>query len=233
MAPPDRSVAGLAVSRAAWDAAPEYFPYLVGRDAFDRLDTRRYDVVVSTQPPSFSHRHPRHLAVFTTTTGSSTTWRTCTCEPGSPPTRRCTAAPASWCAGSTSPHRGDPPRPGPLADRGRPPRALQRHHRRRLPARGDRRGPRAHGSRRPRHGLGALHRAPRVPQGAELAVAAAHLLPHLSFTVVGSGGRMAWARALDHRLSQPGADPTALTDDELWCNTGRGRRTCPTTWRAT
>ena len=34
------------------------------------------------------------------------------------------------------------------------------------------------------------------PKRAELAVAAAHLLPHLSFTVVGSGGRLAWARSM-------------------------------------
>jgi glycosyltransferase involved in cell wall biosynthesis len=65
------------------------------------------------------------------------------------------------------------------------------------------------------------------PKRAELAVAAAHLLPHLRFTVVGSGGRMAWARHLDQELSRPGADPTALTDAELWCNTGQGAPEVP------
>ncbi|MGN6694030.1 MAG: hypothetical protein ACTHN0_07620, partial [Aquihabitans sp.] len=64
MRPPRAAVAGLEIPRSVWDAAPEYFPYLAGRAEFDRLDVRRFDLVVSTQSPSFSVRHPRHLSVF-------------------------------------------------------------------------------------------------------------------------------------------------------------------------
>ena len=59
------------------------------------------------------------------------------------------------------------------------------------------------------------------PKRAELAVAAAHLLPHRRFILVGSGGRLAWARSIDARLAA-GEDPTALTDERL--SSGRRSR---------
>ena len=62
--PPRAEVAGLDIPRAVWEAAPEYFRYLWARDRFDRLDLRRHDVVVSTQPPSFAIDHPRHVSLF-------------------------------------------------------------------------------------------------------------------------------------------------------------------------
>lgn len=42
----------------------ELATYLYGRDRFDGLATSVYDLVVSTSPPSYVHRHPRHLALF-------------------------------------------------------------------------------------------------------------------------------------------------------------------------
>ena len=54
-----RSVRGLDVPDDVYDAMPEYFRYVAGVEAFDALDTRRYDLVLSTQPPSVAHRHPR------------------------------------------------------------------------------------------------------------------------------------------------------------------------------
>ena len=45
---------GVAVPDDAWAIVSEYFRYLAGVEAFDRLDTRRFDLVVSTQPPSFT-----------------------------------------------------------------------------------------------------------------------------------------------------------------------------------
>src|SRR5690606_7989374 len=64
MASTRRTVDGLDVPADVWEAVPEFFPYVAGRAAFDRVDTRSYDLVVSTQPPSFSHHHPRHLSLF-------------------------------------------------------------------------------------------------------------------------------------------------------------------------
>ena len=58
------AVDDLPVPAEVWNAAPEYFAYVAARTRFDRLDTSRFDMVLSTQPPSFSHRHPRHLALF-------------------------------------------------------------------------------------------------------------------------------------------------------------------------
>ena len=55
---------GLPVPDHVWHRAPEYFRYLASLEAFERLDTRRYDAVVSTQPPSFATPHPRHLSLF-------------------------------------------------------------------------------------------------------------------------------------------------------------------------
>ncbi|MGN6695642.1 MAG: glycosyltransferase family 4 protein, partial [Aquihabitans sp.] len=65
------------------------------------------------------------------------------------------------------------------------------------------------------------------PKRTELVVAAAHLLPDVPVALVGTGGREAWAKALDHRLATPDADPAALTDEETWCNTGRGAAAVP------
>lgn len=229
MAPPRREVAGLAISRSAWETAPEYFPYLVGRDAFDRLDTRRYDVVISTQPPSFSHQHPRHLAVFYHHHRVFYDLEELYLRAGfaqDPEVHR--------RAGELI--RGlDQPRIEAIGHVLAPSKAvagrLARFN-----------GITDVGFQHAGIGVGSEQAATSGPPGtgsvlcigrhefpkrAELAVAAAHLLPHLQFTVVGSGGRMAWARSIDHRLSAPGADPTALTDDELWCNTGRGAPEVP------
>ena len=55
---------GLPVPDHVWHRAPEYFRYLASIEAFQRVDARRYDAVVSTQPPSFATPHPRHLSLF-------------------------------------------------------------------------------------------------------------------------------------------------------------------------
>ena len=229
MAPPRREVAGLAISKAAWETAPEYFPYLVGRDAFDRLDTRRYDVVVSTQPPSFSHRHPRHLAVFYHHHRVFYDLEDLYVRAGfakDPEVHR--------RAGELI-RRLDQPRIEAIGHVLAPSHAVAErlarfNHRTDV------------GFQHAGVGVGSETNATSGPPGtgsvlcigrhefpkrAELAVAAAHLLPHLRFTLVGSGGRLAWARSIDHRLSVGAADATALTDDELWCNTGQGAPDVP------
>jgi len=62
-------------------------------------------------------------------------------------------------------------------------------------------------------------------------VAAAHLLPQQAVSIVGTGGREAWARGLDHRFAT-GTDPTSLTAAELWCNTGQGGHAVPEGFRS-
>ena len=70
------------------------------------------------------------------------------------------------------------------------------------------------------------------PKRTELVVAAAHLLPHLEVSLVGTGGRVDWARALDHRLATTDTDPAVLTDAETWCNTGRDAAPVPDSHRS-
>ncbi len=223
MAPPGTSVAGLPVPPAVWDAVPEYFRYVAGRDAFDRVDTRRYDLVVSTQPPSFSHRHPRHLAVFFHHHRVFYDLQD-----------RYLAA-------------GFAPDPDVHRHAGELLRALDQprldavtHFLAGSQVVADRLG-RFNG----RHDATVYHAGIGVggegdpapvgpgtgpvlcvgrhefPKRTELVVAAGHLLPHLRWSIVGIGGREAWARSLDHRLAS-GVDPTTLTEAELWCNTGQG-----------
>ena len=228
MRPPRAAVAGLDIPRNVWDAAPEYFPYLAGRAEFDRLDVRGFDAVVSTQSPSFAVRHPRHLSVFyhhhrvyydleevylrAGFAADETVHR----EAGK--LIRELDQPAlegvGWfLAGSAT-----------VAER------LVRFN-------GLRNSSVFHaglivGDERPAAtgpGTGAVLSVGRheFPKRTELVVAAAHLLPSVDVALVGTGGREAWAKALDHRLATTDADPAALTDAETWCNTGQGAPAVP------
>lgn len=47
-----------------WDRAPGWFGHLALVQAFRELDVAWADLVISTQPPSYAVRHPRHLALF-------------------------------------------------------------------------------------------------------------------------------------------------------------------------
>lgn len=228
MRPTRAAVAGLDIPRPVWDAAPEYFPYLAGRAEFDRIDVRRFDLVVSTQSPSFSVSHPHHLSVFyhhhrvyydleevylrAGFAADEALHREAgklvreLDQPG--------LEGVGWfLAGSAS-----------VAER-----LVHFNGLRNASAFhaglivGDERPP------APGPGTGAVLSVGRheFPKRTELVVAAAHLLPHLEVALVGTGGREAWAKALDHRLATTGADPAALTDEETWCNTGQGAPAVP------
>lgn len=228
MRPPRPAVAGLEIPREVWDAAPEYFPYLAGRAEFDRLDVRRFDLVVSTQSPSFAVRHPRHVSVFYHHHRVYYDLEAVYLQAGFAPDETvhreagklvreldqpCLEQVGWFLAGSRT-----------VADR------LIRFN-------GLSNASVFHaglivGEERPpasSPGTGAVLSVGRheFPKRTELVVAAAHLLPGLAVTLVGSGGREAWAKALDHRLASTGADPAALTDAETWCNTGRGAAAVP------
>ncbi|HWJ62581.1 MAG TPA: glycosyltransferase family 4 protein [Acidimicrobiales bacterium] len=228
MRPPRAAVAGLEIPRPVWDAAPEYFPYLAGRAEFDRLDVRRFDLVVSTQSPSFAVRHPRHLSVFYHHHRVYYDLEEVYLRAGFAPDETvhreagklvreldqpCLEQVGWFLAGS-----------GAVAER------LVRFngltnasvfHAGLIV--GDERPP-ATGP-----GTGAVLSVGRheFPKRTELVVAAAHLLPEVEVALVGTGGREAWANALDHRLATSDDDPAALTDEETWCNTGQGAPAVP------
>ena len=53
------------------------------------------------------------------------------------------------------------------------------------------------------------------PKRAELAVAAAHLLPHQPMALVGTGSRERWVRHLDHVLGTGAADAHHLSPAQI------------------
>lgn len=241
MRPPRAAVAGLDVPRPIWDAASEYFPYLAGWDGFERLDVRRHDVVVSTQPPSFAVDHPRHLSVFyhhhrvyydleqayldAGFASDEVVHREAgrlVRELDQPALER-----VGWfLAGSQT-----------VADRlasfnGRTNASV--FHAGMIV--GDRSPATSWRDRRaataPATGAVLTVGRHEFPKRTELVVAAAHLLPGRAVSVVGTGGREAWARSLDHRLSTREADPAALTAADLWSNTGRDATEVPADHRS-
>lgn len=230
MRPPRAAVAGLDIPRAVWDAAPEYFPYLAGRAEFDRLDVRRFDLVVSTQSPAFAVRHPRHLSVFYHHHRVYYDLEAVYLRAGFAPDETvhreagklireldqpCLERVGWFLAGSDAVA-------GRLAHFNGLANASTFHAG--LIVGDDQPTPERTGP-----GTGPVLSVGRheFPKRTELVVAAAHLLPDVEVALVGTGGREAWARALDHRLATTDVDPAALTDDETWCNTGRGAAPVP------
>ncbi|NTW38278.1 MAG: glycosyltransferase family 4 protein [Cellulomonadaceae bacterium] len=59
-----RAPFGAAVPDVVWSRSPEWFTHLSMLEQFRALDVRRFDVVLSTQPPSYAVRHPRQVALF-------------------------------------------------------------------------------------------------------------------------------------------------------------------------
>jgi glycosyltransferase involved in cell wall biosynthesis len=59
-----RSPFGITVEDRAWSRSPEWFSHLAMLDRFREVDVTRADMVLSTQPPSYAVRHPRHLSLF-------------------------------------------------------------------------------------------------------------------------------------------------------------------------
>jgi glycosyltransferase involved in cell wall biosynthesis len=55
---------GVAVPPTVWEMAPDYFRYLALSSGFEGAELAGFDLVISTQPPSFAVAHHRHLALF-------------------------------------------------------------------------------------------------------------------------------------------------------------------------
>jgi glycosyltransferase involved in cell wall biosynthesis len=55
---------GVRISDNSWAGAPEYFTLLAQLESCRLIDTTTADLVISTQPPSYSVEHDRHLSLF-------------------------------------------------------------------------------------------------------------------------------------------------------------------------
>lgn len=58
------TIYGVPITEACLSALPEFFSYMAQTEAFERLNVSHYDLVISTQPPSFAISHPRHISLF-------------------------------------------------------------------------------------------------------------------------------------------------------------------------
>jgi glycosyltransferase involved in cell wall biosynthesis len=59
-----RRAFGIDVPDHIWSSLPEFFSHMTMMEGFRALDLSAYDLVLSTQPPSYSVRHPRIMALF-------------------------------------------------------------------------------------------------------------------------------------------------------------------------
>jgi glycosyltransferase involved in cell wall biosynthesis len=225
---------GLPVPDHVWHRAPEYFRYIASTEAFERLDARRYDAVLSSQPPSFATPHPRHLSVFfhhhRIFYDLEERYLTAGFSPDPELHRRASARvreldrprldAVRWFLAGSEPVRAR------LARWNGIDRVGLFHA---GPATGLLPGP-AGG---PRHGTGPPATRPEdrtgpvlcvgrleFPKRPELFVQALHLTEGRRGVLAGDGGRMAWVRAVDERLGRHGADPASVPPEELWCTTG-------------
>ena len=223
-------VGGLEIPPEVFESHPEYFRYLMVRQAFDRVDTGDAEVVISTQPPSFSHLHPRHLALFFHHHRVYYDLEDVYVEAGfveDPDAHRRAGAiireldqprldAIGWfLAGSQT-----------VADRlahfGGQTNVSLFHA-------GVGVGDDGEAVPETPPGTGPVLSISRMefPKRSELAVAAAHLLPHQPMSLVGTGSRELWVRHLDHVMGTGRVDPAEMTPNEVWCNTGREAQPVP------
>lgn len=59
-----RRAFGVDIPDRVWDTEPEYFKYVALVESFSLMRLDMFDLVISTQPPSFAIEHPHHLALF-------------------------------------------------------------------------------------------------------------------------------------------------------------------------
>ncbi len=210
------------------DVQPEFLNDLYARDQIDGIATGAHDLVISTSPPSYVHRHRAHLALFYHHHRVFYDLEDTYIAAGFAPD------PALHRHAGRLVRELDRPRLAEVDTFLCPSDAVQE----RLARFNDRAdGFRFHagagvevaaeaaspgGPAFTEPGAGALcvtrH---EFPKRVELAVAAAHLLPDgISVTCTGTGGRLAWSRALDARLAAGEVDVEALGEADLWCNTG-------------
>lgn len=217
----DALVRSSPLERRIVDSQREFLTYLHGRDAFDGISTGVYDLVISTSPPSYVHRHPAHLALFFHHHR------------------------VFYDLEDLYIAAGFPADPDTHAHAARTVRELDRD---RFDAVTTFLCPSTTVARRLDHfngrtdtlpfhaGVGVVGRTSATsartsgalcvtrhefPKRVELLVAAAHLVdPAIPVTCTGTGGRAPFARDLDVRLSAGDLAVEQLDDRSTWCNTG-------------
>lgn len=228
-------VGGLDIPSEVFEAHPEYFRYLMVRQAFDRVDTGDADIVLSTQPPSFSHLHPRHLALFYHHHRVYYDLEDIYVEAGF------VADPDLHRRAGQIIREIDQPRLDAIgwflagsqvvADRlghfGGQTNVSLFHA-------GIGVGDDADPPPWTPPGTGPVLSVSRMefPKRTELVVAAAHLLGDQALSIVGTGSRDLWVRHLDHVLGTGRADAAELTAGQIWCNTGREAQLVPDGYRS-
>lgn len=221
--PPARTGYGRTIPADVWYSAHEYFRYLYGRDRFEHLDTRALDLVISTQPPSFSHTHPRHLALFYHHQRVFYDLEDLYIEAGFVDDEQIHRHAAAHMRELDAPHLDAVTHfltpSDTVADRLI--RFNDRHDSGRFLA--------GIGVGDDDAAVGPPGREGRVlcvgrhefPKRVELLVAAAHLVPDdVEVTCIGGGSRLARTRLLDHRIGRGELDAATVDARTLWCNTG-------------
>jgi glycosyltransferase involved in cell wall biosynthesis len=213
---------GVAVPPSSHVRVPTFVRYMAALEAFQRIDASAYDMLISTQPPSFAVDHRRHLSLF------------------SHHQRLYYDLGDVWVAAGfaeEAPHRHAT---------GLVRRADQRHlsrvglflaasdvvreRLRHYNGFEENVGVYLAGTGLPEALIDAGQAAHRehvlcvtrheFPKRAELFVHAMAYLPEVPARVVGSGGRLDFAIDLARRLTTPGTDLDAVGDAELWLNRG-------------
>ena len=203
------------------DTQREFLTYLHGRDRFDGIATGAYDLVISTAPPSYVHRHRAHLAMFFHHHRIFYDLEDAYVAAGF------AADPAAHAHAARLVRGLDRDRFDQVTTFLCPSETVAG----RLARFNDRTttlpfqagiGVSSERNDTPVGPSGALcvtrH---EFPKRAELLVAAAHLLDAaIPITCTGTGGRLAFAQDLDLRLSEGSIDMDRLGTSDLWRNTG-------------
>lgn len=215
-----RQPRGVDIPPDEYAAGRDFFEYAALMEAFEDLDATPFDLLISTQPPSFAVRHERHLSLFYhhqrifydlaeayigTGLPMETVHRHATDvvrhldRPHLDRVTRFLAGSPSVAARlarfNNRTENVDIYHAGPAIERPARVETTTAHHALCVS----------------RH---------EFPKRTELFVQAMKYLPGVPGVMVGAGGRLATARDLDGRLSRPGVDLDALTPPDLWMNTG-------------
>jgi glycosyltransferase involved in cell wall biosynthesis len=201
----------------------EFQRYSALTEIFAGLDTSDFDLVVSTQPPSFAIRHERHLSVFSHHHRIYYDLEDVHVQAGfADPVLHPKIASAireldqpsldavSYFLAASEEVAARLERFNGLSDN------VGVYHAG-VAFRGDEPG--GQGSRHPSDWYAISVARHEFPKRGELFIQAMKHLPAQRGVLVGDGSRLAWLRALDARLSTA-PDPDAVTAMDLWLNTG-------------
>ncbi|HVE94435.1 MAG TPA: glycosyltransferase family 4 protein [Acidimicrobiales bacterium] len=215
---------GVQVSPVVWRRADMFFRYAALVETFRSADVRGFDLIISSQPPSFGAKHPRHLSLFFHHL------------------RFCYDLSDVYVRAGFV----DPELHARTVDWVRRMDEVDLQEVNYFLAGSETVRQRLEQFNNLTSNVGIFHAGPAVvpkrratgsaagtrvlcvsrvefPKRTELFVHAMKYAPKLRAALVGTGSREPWLRHLDSRLSQPGVDLDAQTDEDLWLNTGSHR----------